>query len=480
MKTFREFMFENVILQETGGVDEYSDADFERYMKGNSQYMTPEFEKKLRKKREEKIKARTQNVSGQDVRGSGSTQTPPRRPSGSTRSTQTQTPPRDTQKPSGAPSGTSQARPSNPYRYKGPDLSSTSRVQTSTPSGSGGGRPPSGSPNLATTPPKASSGPGFRSRLGRFVGPAVNVAGAAMDYKERRDAGQSKARATGGALSSLAGYAKGAEYGAKLGAKLPIPAPMWVKAGAGGLIGGALGQQGASAAYDFAADKTRPARQAVSRATGFDKFQQKQALIKPSGGLPGIARAQQTVDTRTARAASTSYGTKKGSGLSGIGGQTTVSKDKKGAAFISTGAGGQRKTVELAKTQLVRDPKTGKQVVGDLAFKGGKATYLARPSVSSRDTSLGARVGRALNIGRYSKAAETQAARQEYRTALKNTQTYQKKLGITPKSATAQKLPGRGVGPKIVGPKIVGPKIVGPAKVGTGVKSSPSSSVKPV
>ncbi|MFN9943568.1 MAG: hypothetical protein ACK56I_29255, partial [bacterium] len=78
-------------------------------------------------------------------------------------------------------------------------------------------------------------------------------------------------------------------------------------------------------------------------------------------------------------------------------------------AFMSTGVGKQRQTVQLAKTQLVRDPKSGKQVVGDLAFKGGKPVYLARPSVASRDTSLGARVGRALNIGRYSKAAETQA-----------------------------------------------------------------------
>jgi hypothetical protein len=152
---------------------------------------------------------------------------------------------------------------------------------------------------------------------------------------------------------------------------------------------------------------------------------------------------------------------------------------------MSTGAGSQRKTVELAKTQLVRDPKTGKQVVGDLAFKGGKATYLARPSVSSRDTSLSARLGRALNIGKYSKAAEQQAAKQEYRTALKNTQTYQKKLGITPKAAAAQKLPGTGVGPKKVGPKkvgpkLVGPKIVGPKKVGPAKpQSTPGSSVRP-
>jgi hypothetical protein len=261
------------------------------------------------------------------------------------------------------------------------------------------------------------------------------------------------------------------------------PGPPIVK-GAAALAAGVAGAETAGKVYDYVADKTRPARQATAKATGFDKFQQKNELIKnakPGGGLSNIARAQQTVDTRSARqvaAKSGAYGTRQGSALTGIGGKTTTSKDTKGNAFMTTGAGKQRQTVQLAKTQLVRDPKSGKQVVGDLAFKGGKATYLARPSVASRDTSLSARVGRALNIGRYSKAAETQAAKQEYRTALKNTQTYQKKLGITPKAATAQNLPGRGVGPAKVGPKLVGPKIVGPKKVGTGAK--PSATVKPV
>ena len=296
-----------------------------------------------------------------------------------------------------------------------------------------------------------------------------------MDYKARREAGQSRTRAAGGAASSLAGYAAAA----KLGAMVPGPVPVKAAAAIGA---GMFGADRAQKVYDYAADKSRPARQAVSKATGFDKFQQKNALIKQGAGLQ---KAQQTVDTRGARqvaAKSGTYGARQGSALTGIGGKTVTSKDAKGNAFISTGAGKQRQTTQLAKTQLVRDPKSGKQVVGDLAFKGGKATYLARPSVASRDTSLGARVGRALNIGRYSKAAETQAAKKEYRTALKNTQTYQKKLGITPKAATAQKLPGRGVGPAKVGPKLVGPKIVGPKKVGTGApkpQSPAKSLIKP-
>lgn len=390
------------------------------------------------------------NVSGQDVRSGSQTRTqqaPPKQPTGTSQTpprgaqTGTQTPPRGAQASSG-----STPPPRNTQASSAPPRSSSSGLSTAV-------RP------SATPQPK---GPGLRTRLGNIAGPAANVAGAAIDYKERRSAGQSRARAAGGAASQLAGYAAAARLGAM------VPGPPIVK-GAAAIGAGLVGAEKAGQAYDWAANKSRPARQAVAKATGYDKFQQRNALIKPGSGLSGVARAQQTVDTRGARqiaARSGAYGTRQGSGLSGIGGQTTTSRDTKGNTFMSTGAGSQRKTVQLAKTQLVRDPRTGKQVVGDLAFKGGKATYLARPSIQSRDTSLSARLGRALNIGRYSKAAEAQAAKQEYRTALKNTQTYQKKLGITPQAATKQKLPGRGVGPAKVGPKKVGPKLVGPKIVG--------------
>ncbi len=293
-------------------------------------------------------------------------------------------------------------------------------------------KPPTRNVPSTTVKPPVPKGPGLRTRLGNIAGPVANVASAAIDYKERRAAGQSRARASGGAASSLAGFAAGAKIGAM------VPGPPIVK-GAAALGAGILGSQKAQQAYDFAADKTRPARQAVSKATGYDKFQQKNALIKPGSGLSGIGRAQQTVDTRSARQVSAKsgvYGARQGSAISGIGPKTTF--DKKAGTITSQG-----KTAKLASTQLVRDPKTGQQRVGDLAYKGGKAVYLARPSVASRDTSLGARVGRALNIGRYSKSAEQQAAKQEYRTALKNTQTYQKQLGITANQAKAQKLPGR-------------------------------------
>lgn len=460
MKTFREFIVlaervENVKGPRPTRKPGESFADFTSRVRswssggadtGLHPDLDPSSQEKVRNK------GRNTNVSSKDAGFGGKTKP--------------QEPPKGTQTSTQQPTGTSQTPP------KGAQASP-------------GNAPPPGNTQASSAPPRSSSsglsttvkpaaaspkGPGLRSRLGSIAGPAVNVAGAAMDYKERRDAGQSRQRAAGGAASQLAGYAAAAKFGAM------VPGPPIVK-GAAALTAGAVGAETAGKAYDYLANKSRPARQAVAKATGFDKFQQKNALTKQGSSLQ---KAQQTVDTRGARQVAAkvgTYGARQGSALTGIGGKTTTSRDAKGAAFMSTGVGKQRQTVQLAKTQLVRDPKSGKQVVGDLAFKGGKPVYLARPSVASRDTSLGARVGRALNIGRYSKAAETQAAKQEYRTALKNTQTYQKKLGITPKAATAQKLPGRGVGPAKVGPKLVGPKIVGPKKVGTGAK--PSATVKP-
>jgi hypothetical protein len=166
-----------------------------------------------------------------------------------------------------------------------------------------------------------------------------------------------------------------------------------------------------------------------------------------------------TSGVRSARqvaAKANTYGANKGSALTGIGGPTSVSQNKDGTGFMSTGVGSQRRTVQLAKTQLVRDPKTGQQRVGDLAYKDGKPVYLARPSAASSDTNLLSRLSRATGIGGQ-RERDAAAAKKDYKTALGNTQTYQKKLGITPKPA---------VGPKIVGPKIVGPKIVGPKIVG--------------
>ena len=475
MKTFREFVFiaEDRMGQRLGNM---SDADFEQFLKGR----TPGESQTYREKR---AQFRRTNVSGQDVRGSRSTQTPPRgtqtpprQPSGSTQtqtpprgtqtpprstqtpprqssgSTQTQTPPRSTQTPPRQPSGAQQAPSSgrNPNPYRNTHYT-----------GSGGaGRPPSGPSNLATTPPKSTAGPGLRSRLGKLGGTALNVGAGALEYKDRRSAGQSRTQAATGAAASTAGseagWRTGLRLGSSLGARIAGPRGAVIGGGIGALGGSVLGSSAAGGLSDklTGASKT-PTEQ------DYEKARQKYGVTQ----------------SRKVSAQSGTYGAKQGSGLSGIGGQTFTSRDKKGSAFMSTGAGSQRKTVQLAKTQLVRDPKSGKQVVGDLAFKNGQATYLARPSVASRDTGLGGafrNLSRSTGIGGQ-RERDAAAAKQEYRTALKNTQTYQKKLGITPKAATAQKLPGQGVGPKKVGPKIVGPKKVGPAKP----QATPGSSAKP-
>ena len=139
------------------------------------------------------------------------------------------------------------------------------------------------------------------------------------------------------------------------------------------------------------------------------------------------ARADASRSSRQVAAKSGQYGARYGSAVTGGGGNTFVSRNAKGNAFISTGGGRNRVTTQLAKTQLVRDPKTGKQVVGDLAFRGGKATYLARPSIASRDTNLWSRFSRWSGIGGQ-RQADAAAAKKEYRTALANTQRYQKAI----------------------------------------------------
>jgi hypothetical protein len=185
-------------------------------------------------------------------------------------------------------------------------------------------------------------------------------------------------------------------------------------------------------------------------------------------GVAGAKGTEAIRDARQVASQAKTYGATKGSALTGLGGPAKV--DTKAGTLTTKG-----KTVKLASTQLVRDPKTGQQRVGDLAYKGGKAVYLARPSVASRDTSLSAKVGRALNLGRYSKEAEQQAAKTEYRTALKNTQAYTKGLGISTKSATAQKLPGYGTAPAAKPKPAVRPAVAGGGMGGRrGGGSSPS------
>lgn len=262
-----------------------------------------------------------------------------------------------------------------------------------------------------------------RPTAGQAAVGALNVGIGALDYKGRRDVGQSRVQAGTGAAASAAGgqlgWAPGAKIGATLGSRFGPKG-----AAIGGVTGGLLGGMGGSAALTSLAD----------RMTGVTKQQD----IEKVGQQYGMRTAKKRI------AATNTYGATKGSALTGLGGPTKV--DTTAGTLTTKG-----KTVKLASTQLVRDPKTGQQRVGDLAYRGGKPVYVARPSTASRDSN--ATIGgalrnlqRGLNIGGQ-RQRDAEASKKEYRTALSNTQAYTKGLGISTKSATAQKLPGYGTAP---------------------------------
>jgi hypothetical protein len=273
---------------------------------------------------------------------------------------------------------------------------------------------------------------------------------------------------------------------------MAIPAPPLVK-GAVSFGLGSLGAIGGSKLYDVAVNKLAPIQKGMENVPIMGPaIKQKNLtrdIMQKSGAtritpaefgvpaLPGTAtdiyfggkkseiragrEAASTLRNRSSReaaATSNAYGTRKGSALTGLGGSAPII-NQKNRTLTSQG-----KTAKLAPTQLIRDPKTGRQVVGDLAYSGGRPVYMARASIQSRNDTPLARLSRWSGIGGQ-RQADAQAARGEYRTALRNTQQYTRQLGISPQAATNQRLPGYGVGTKKVGPKIVGPKKVGPKPV---------------
>lgn len=454
MKTFEQFISITEGISER--INKMSDAEFDNFMKGRHPAEAETF--------------RRNRIS---TNPASRTSAPPP-PSGANASASS----------TGTASGT---RPPRPYR--GVPESPSARFQTVQP------------------PATAPAAPGRFARAANIGGRALNVAGVAVpayyDYKGRREAGQSQARAAGGAAATAAGTQAGWMGGMATGARLGMAVPSWnpyVKGAATlalGTAGAILGGEGTSRAYDWAVDKSRPIRQGISQGTGYKSAQDLDNLTKQiqvRGGakptdliLPGDKRglsggkvdygtarrqAASTLGNRSSReiaAASGRYGSRQGSALTGLGGPMGV--DYQNRAILTKG-----KVANLASTQLVRDPKSGKQVVGDLAYKNGAPVYLARASVPSRDMNIARNLSRWTGIGGQ-RQADAQAARGEYRTALRNTQQYTRQLGITPQAATNQKLPGYGVGPKKVGAKKVGPKIVGPKKVGPKPVQGPASSL---
>jgi hypothetical protein len=235
-------------------------------------------------------------------------------------------------------------------------------------------------------------------------GKALGVAGAALEggieYKSQRDRGRTRAGALGGASSAVGGGLAGAKGGALTGAKLgSVLGPKGAAAGAviGGIGGYVAGSELGKKGFETVAGATKKEKTAMAQAN-----RQKQA----------------------------------GSAVKGIGGKTTFSQTKPGGpAFMSTGSGSQRKTVQLAKTGVVQ--RGGQSVAGNLAFKGGKAVYKAGPSAQSlAKTSSNPleRVGRSLFAGAYKKSDAANAAK-KLATARQSDAARNKALGVKAKPA---------------------------------------------
>ena len=234
-----------------------------------------------------------------------------------------------------------------PWRPGGHNVNPTFKPQqgpkpapAATPSG---GKPPlgsSGASSVAKEAEKAAAktatktvGKGILKGLGRVVGPASAV----LDVADERSKGSGWLRsltrgavvAAGGALGGAAGTAAG-----------PV----------GTFVGATGGSIAASKAFDVAAGKN--ARE----------------------------RAADRMDNRQKQA---------GGAIKGIGGKTTFDTKKN---TITTGTGPQKRTAQLGKTSVITGPG-GKQEVGYLAYKGGKAVY-KRAAATGSDGGIIARFRR--------------------------------------------------------------------------------------
>jgi len=222
----------------------------------------------------------------------------------------------------------------------------------------------------AKTATKA-TGKGILKGLGRVVGPAS----AAIDVADERSKGS-------GWLRSLAKGATVAAGGALGGAGGSAAGPVGTVAGA---VGGSMA---ASKAFDVAAGANAKERKAI---------------------------------------ATTNRQGQSGGAIKGIGGKTTFDTKKN---TITTGTGAQRKTAQLGKTSVVTGPG-GKQEVGNLAYKGGKAVYKRSDTKSLAQTSSNPleRIGRSLFAGAYKKSDAANAAK-KLATARQSDATRNKALGV--------------------------------------------------
>jgi hypothetical protein len=298
---------------------------------------------------------------------------------------------------------------SSPKPPKGPVRPSIGNVSgpassPKPPKGPKGAKPPtSPTPTAKPTvgkPPIGVKPSGVLGKLGKLAGPlgvAADVGLETMDQKSRgRKTGSALAmgatKAAGGLAGAKAGALTGAKFGSFLGPK-------------GAAVGAAVGGLGGYLAGSGIAGK---ASETIAGATGKEK-----------AAMATANRQRQA-----------------GSAVKGIGGSTSFSQKKPGGpAFMSTGSGAQRKTVQLAKTGVVQ--RGGQSVAGYLAKKDGKAVYKAGPSAQSlAKTSSNPleRVGRSLFAGAY-KAHDAKQAAKKLATARASDAARNLKLGVKAKPA---------------------------------------------
>lgn len=205
---------------------------------------------------------------------------------------------------------------------------------------------------------------------GRVAGPAA----AALDVASERSKGSGWLRS----LAKGAVTAGGAALGGAAGTAVAGPV--------GTVVGAGAGSMAASKAFDVAAGKN-----AVERAADRVKNRQRQ-----SGGA-----------------------------LVGTGGKTTFDNKKN---TMTTG----NKTVNLAKTSAVTDPKSGKKETGFLAYKDNKAVYKRADAPGTGSSNAFERIGRSINPNAY-KENDAKLAAQKLNKAKANDTARNAALGVKPK-----------------------------------------------
>ena len=394
MKTFREFIIEarDVVKDATYTGDA---AEQERIRQRElDRGFDPDKERAeaRRKAKEELLRNRSKNTTvpggnKADSPFSGKPQPQPSQPSGGPQ--QTQTPPKGTQTPPSQPSGGSGGRGTPP-----PPPSSS----TTTPSSGRRPNPYRATGTGRTEIPRSTTNPG------RGPGAFQTVKNNAKNIKNFKPGGVPGLK-SGGVLSGVVDTAVEKSRGSGWLRSLAKGTASALGAVGGGIAGGALGTVVAPGAGTAVGGYVGQAAGAAAAGKAFDTVAGANAV-----GRKAIATANRKSQS--------------GGGLVGTGGKTSFDTKKN---TITSGG----KTAQLGKTSVVTDPKTGKQGVGYLAYKGGKAVYKKPDTKSLAQTSSNPleRVGRSLFAGAY-KANDAKLAAAKLKTAATSDASRNKQLGV--------------------------------------------------